>query len=620
MVKKNTKTNIWKWLIAVSLFVIILISGIAVYLNHYWRPIITERIKEAVYQATDSLYRVDFDNIRVNFVTGSVNVSNISLIPDTLVYEKMKLDSIAPRHLYNIEIAELTLKRIQPWKIYTESNLEIKTIEIEKPSLQMVFSKTINNDLSQEIDPRTAYQRLAPYLKSVKIGNIIFKNADFKYIDRSVIGGGQVTELKDLYLNISDLLIDSAAQFDRSRLYYTKDIYAELMSYNTITANKNYTIQFKEFKASTAGKYARIKDFRVIPEYSEMAFSHRFKYRTDRYYARFENVELKGIDYKLFNRDRRLIASALTLNTGLFSVFLNRAKPEAIRNKGLNFPQLALKRFKWDMTIDTIFLKNSRLNYSEYNPHSRRKGTLTFSKVNGTIMNVTNDSLNLIKNKFSNVQLTSLLMARGRMDVGIKLDLKDPNGAFEFSGKLGKLDADMLNPVIRPLALIEIKSGSIHQLNFDGKGSIKGVSGSLTCYYDNLKVAILERKEESSFLKRKGIASIFANILIVKDDNPSHGDPVRKEQFAYVRPIHSSFFNMIWKGVSQGLLNTIGFGAETQRNIKTKLNKMENERNDRQDRRDDRLKNREIRRNNRVENKVNFCRLKYRKIPAKFIF
>ena len=87
---------------------------------------------------------------------------------------------------------------------------------------------------------------------------------------------------------------------------------------------------------------------------------------------------------------------------------------------------------------------------------------LSFAAVNGSIFNVTNDSLSLIKNKFSKVKLTSLLMSRGRLDIVMKFNLTDPGGAFEFSGKLGKLDAEMFNSAIRPLSLIEIKSGYIN--------------------------------------------------------------------------------------------------------------------------------------------------------------
>ncbi len=599
MTQNNNLVLFRKWIFSILTILALLVSGVAVYLNYYWKPILTQRIKEAINRSTDGLYHIEFENIRVNFVTGRLNISNIRFLPDTLVYEKMKADSIAPRHLYEIEIAELILKRIQPWKIYTAGKLEMRSIEIDRPSLKVVFSKTRNTKSSTKKDLKTAYQHLAPYLNSVKIGYIIFKNADFKYIDHSAAGGSRITELKDLYLRISDLLIDSASQFDRSRLYYTKDIYAELLGYKSLTKDGNYSIQFNEFKASTAGGYARIKGLRFLPGYSEMEFSRRFKFQKDRYSAQFEDIELNNIDYELLNRDRRLIASSLTLNKGNLSVFLNREMPDSIRDKGLNFPQLALKRFKLDTTVDTVLLKDSHVSYSEYNPDSRRKGTLSFAAVNGSIFNVTNDSLSLIKNKFSKVKLTSLLMSRGRLDIVMKFNLPDPGGAFEFSGKLGKLDAEMFNSAIRPLSLIEIKSGYINQMNFSGLGSINGVRGSLTCYYNGLKITLLEKSENSSRLKRKGIASIFANILIIKDDNPMKGQPVRRGIFHYARPDRSSFFNMIWKGFAEALLYTIGFDSETQAEIKARLRKIEIERNQREERRDDRLKKRNYRRMNR---------------------
>lgn len=599
MVQNSNKVLFRKWIFAILMILVLLVSGAAVYLNYYWKPILTQRIKEAIERSTDGLYRIEFENIRVNFITGRLNVSNIRFIPDTLVYEKMKVDSIAPRHLYEVEIAELILKKIQPWKIYTLGKLEMRSIEIDRPSLKVVFSKIRNTRASPKQDLRTAYQHLAPYLNSVKIGSIILKNADFKYIDRSADGGNRVTELKDLYIRISDLLIDSVSQFDQSRLYYTKDIYAELLDYKSLTEDGNYNIQFNEFKASTAGGYAHIKGFRLLPKYSEMEFSSRFKFQKDRYSAHFEDIELSNIDYELLNRDRRLIASSLTLNKGNLSVFLNRGMPDSIRDKGVNFPQLALKRFKLDTTIDTVLLTDSYVNYSEYNPDSRRKGTLSFGGINGSIFNLTNDSLNLIKNKFSEVKLTSLLMNRGRLDIAMKFNLPDPDGAFEFSGKLGKLDAEMFNSAIRPLSLIEVKSGYINQMIFNGRGSINGVRGSLTCYYNDLKISLLEKSENSSRLKRKSIASIFANILIIKDHNPMKGESVRKGVFNYVRPERSSFFNMIWKGFAEALLNTIGFDAATQREIAVRLRKMEIERLNREERRDDRLKKRDVRRLNR---------------------
>ena len=598
MTEINRYAIIRKWALIGFLILITFISGLAIYLNYYWKPIITQRIKETVYQSSDGLYRIDFDNVRMNFVTGRMHILNIRFTPDTLVYNEMKRDSIAPRHLYTVALAELILKRINPWKVYFDKDLEIGSIEIDHPSLELNFTDLKNNNGTLKENKRTAYQRLAPYLKSIKIGDVIFKNADFKYIDHS-LNGKNVTALKGLYIKISDLLIDSVSQFDSSRLYYTRDIYAELMGYNTITLDKNYSIQIKEFRASTAGAYVRMNGIRVTPNFGEMEFSRRFKFQKARYTLNIEDVQLNKVDYELLNRERRISASSLILTKANLSIFLNRQIPDSIRNKGMNFPQIALQRFKLNTTVDSVLLHNSRVDYSEYNPGSLRKGIVTFSQINGTIANLTNDSISLIKNKYSDVKLTSLLMDRGRLDVNMKFNLNDPGGAFEFGGRLGNIDAEMLNSAIRPLSLIEIKSGFIDNMIFKGTGSLNGVRGKLTCYYKDLKIALLEINSKTIRLKRKGIASIFANILIIKDDNPSPGAAVRTSNFLFKRPAHSSFFNMIWKGFAEALLQTIGFDSATQREIKVRLRKMESERIARDGRRDNRLRKRDARRNNR---------------------
>jgi hypothetical protein len=599
MTTKNSYAFIRKWIFIGFFTSLSLLAALAVYLNYYWKPIITERIKETIYTSTEGLYLIDFDHVRVNFISGRMTIKNIRFAPDTLVYNKMKLLGTAPKHLYKVAIAELVLKRIQPWKIYLDRNLEMNSLEIEHASLELSFTDLKNTKTHLE-DQRSAYQRLAPYLNSVKIANIIFKNSDLKYIDHSSKTKKPVV-LKGLYIKISDLLIDSASQYDRSRLYYTKDIYAELFGHHAMTIDKNYSIQIKEFRASTAGGYARLSGLKIIPRFREMEFSKRFKFQKDRIAMNLEDVQLNNLDFDLLNRERRLSASSLVLKKANFSIFLNRELPDSIRNKGLNFPQLALQRFLLNTKIDTLLLNDSRVDYSEYNPASRRKGTLTFSQINGSILNVTNDSLSLVKNKFSDVKLTSLLMDRGRLDVAMRLNLTDPYASFDYSGSLGNIDANILNSAIRPLSLIEINSGFIEKMIFSGRGSLKGVSGQLTCYYKDLKIKLLEMSDQSSRLKRMGIASIYANILIIKDDNPLPGTPVRSANFSYRRPLYSSFFNMIWKGFASALLETIGFDAPTQREIKSRLRKLESDRIERDERREDRLKKRDIRRNNRTD-------------------
>ncbi len=595
---KRLGTGKWRWAFYMALIIAVILTSFAIYLNYRWKPILSARIKNAIQTSTNGLYSIQFENIRTNIISGRISVKNIVFIPDTSVFSKMSTDSLAPRHLYTVEVSELTLKRVHPWKIYFDGILEMGAVVIDKPKLQVIFTNAKRNKQTTSPDIRTAWQRLKPYLRSLKVHNITFQDANFQYVDKSV-APARITNLSGLTIRVSDLLIDSLSQFDKSRLYHTRDIYAELNSYKSITADSNYTIQIQQFSASTAKRYARVKGFRLQPRLGEMEFARKFKVQKDRYSAQAEELQLNNIDYGMLNINRRLIASSLTLQKADLSIFLNRSMPDSLRDRGLNFPPFSLQRFELDSKVDTVSIRDSRVNYSEYNPDSRRKGTVTFSKINGHILNVTNDSASLAANRNAEAKLTALLMDRGRFNVNMKFDLASPAAAFSFNGDVGRMDADMFNAAIRPLSLIEIKSGSLERMVFTGAGSTKGVKGMLTCYYNNLKIALLERSEKTTWLKRRGIASIFANVLIIESDNPSPGRPVRKVGFNYARPQHSSFFNMIWKGMSSALLGSIGLDAETQREIKSRLQRMEVERFQREERRDEREKRKVKRRSNR---------------------
>jgi hypothetical protein len=597
---KSIKIKIWTWILSMLLIFITLAAASAIYLNYLWKPLLSEQIKRAIHTSTNGLYNIDFENIRINILNGRTRIKNIRFVPDTLVFNKMRSDTLAPRHLYKVEIRELTLKRVHPLKIYFDGILEMGSVIIDRPILEVSFNDKKSQTGTIIPDTRTAWQRLSPYLKSLKIGDITFKNVDFKYIDHSS-SPLKVTNLKDLTIKITDLLIDSASENDKTRLYHTKDIYAELNNYKSLTTDSNYEVQIRQFTASTSRGYARVKGLSLMPMFGEMAFSRKFKIQRDRYSVNVEELQLNNIDYKILNIQRRLVASGLSVRKGGVSIFLNRSMPDSIRDRGLNFPQLFLKRFKLNMRIDTLLIQDSRINYSEFNPDSKRKGSVIFSRINGNLLNVTNDSASLTRNSSAQVKLTALLMDRGRFNVNMKFNLISPDGNFDFKGNVGSMDASIFNTAIKPLSLIEIKSGLLKRMDFNGSGNTNSITGSVTCYYNNLKIALLEKSERTTWLKRRGIASIFANVLIIESENPTPRKPVRKVNFNYIRPIHSSFFNMIWKGISSALLGSIGFDEETQREIKVRLRKMEIERFNREERRDDRLKRKVQRRSNRSD-------------------
>ena len=584
--------KIWKYVMAGAAVSLLLLISFAVYINLQWRPYLANRIKEAISTSTDSLYRISFDKVTVNVITGKVSFKKIAFVPDLAVYQRMIMNGSAPRHLFIVEVASLDLERVHPFQVYFRRELELSSVLVNRPRVRMIY-RNLPGRKPIVADQRNAYQRLSKYLSYIKVDKIDFHDSDFQYVDKSV-KTNQVTQLKNLDIGIAGLLIDSASQFNNPKLYYTDDISVRLDDYAYRTPDSLYDITVKEFSASTRSKNARALDVKLVPRYNEMEFSGRLKSRTSRYHLRFEELQLEGIDFKAFNTDRRLIANGLTISNSNASIFLNKAIAKETGRPTLSFPQIALRRMTLNTRIDSVIIRNARVAYSEYTPQTKMKGMIFFDHIDGTVSNITNDSAALTKNNISRADITGLVMGRGRMNVILDMNLASKRGAFRLNGSVGNMDGQLVNKMLRPLTLVEINEGFIEQMQFQMSGDTLGAKGRLALKYDDLKISLLARNENSR-LRKMNIASMAANILVLKNENPSPGESLRHANIRYTRPDSVSFISMVWKGMLGGLKETIGLDPQTQRRVEAKVRELEIIKEEREERREERLKRKEER-------------------------
>lgn len=549
-IKRNAR--VWKWIAAIATAIIAITVAIAIYLSYHWKPIVSAKIKESVLTSTDSLYTIDFKKLDINLLTGNIAIQNLVLKPDSQVYKKLQLKGNASKHLYELEINNLILNRVHPLYAYLNKKIKINTIILDKPVLKVWFNQVKNEADTVEKDVRTAYERISGFVKSVAVNDIVLQDIDFKYIDRSG-KAVKTTALKNLNIKVTDLLIDSLSHQDSTCLFYTKDVFVQLKDYKEVTGNGMYTIRLKEFTASTADGYAALNGLKMIPRYPELEFSRKFNVQKDRYALQFEEIILKNINIKLLEEQGRLVASNLLVNKGSLSVFLNRERRPPAIVKAKKDPHMALKRLPISTRIDTVQIKNTTIRYTEYNPKSKRKGSIVFTGLSGTIRNVTNDSARLAKKSHAYANLNTKLMGKAPLNVQIDFNLTDPGGAFSYKGSLGAFDLRELNEMAKALGMVNIQSGTIRKADFNVKANSKGSSGNINLYYDDLRVDLVEKDENSRALEKKGLLSFLANAVLIKNDNPTGDEPLRKGPITFERPDSSSFFNVMWKSVFNGL-------------------------------------------------------------------
>lgn len=594
--RPKKKHTLFKWIACVFIAVLIIAASAAWYINNQWKPLLTKIIKNTFIDATDGLYHISFSDISVNILSGSVTIDSVFVKPDLDVYQKMIKQGLAPENLITLKIYKLSIKNANPIKVYRQKKLDIKNITIQTPELAIFYTK-LKNQKEKKEDNRTAYEHLKSTLNSLKIGSIFLNNVKFKYVDQNY-EKPKIIFLNKVNIRINDLLIDSTSRFYSTRLFGTKDITAEISDYSFATADSMYHINLKHALVSTQNKRLTLTGFGLIPRYPNMAFASKFKTQQERYQLTFDSVLVNNLDFNQLLDERTIKTSNLTLVHGNLNVFLDREKPKKTIDKGENFPHLAFSRIAWNIIVDTVIIKNTNIAYTEYNPKSKADGTVFFSNMRGRIFNVTNDSITLSKHHFANAYLQTKLMGKGNMNLHIGFNLTDPNGTFTYDGSMGAMDMSALNDLFKNLTLVATSSGRIESFVFNMKGNKTGAGGSMTLKYQDLKIALM-KKDDGEKVKRLGLISFFVNALLVNNGNPNGKDPLIVAHPYYKRPKESSFFNLMWKPVFEGLKESVGISKEKEEKLKARANNFKDAKAARVKRREERKKRREQRKNDK---------------------
>jgi hypothetical protein len=554
---KSGTRRIWKWIAGIIIVLIAIIAAVSIYFSIRWKPVLTQKIKDVVYNGSDQLYSLNFKDIHLNLLTGSVTVDSILLAPDTAVFNQRKKTGTAPTHLFQVKLEKLQLRHISILTIYFKKKIEMNDIIIDHPSINMIYNKVYKKPASTK-DRRSLYERISKTLKSVHIKGIKIEDADFDYVSGST--GQILNSVKHLNVLVKDLLLDENSKTDTSRFYYTKDISFELTGYHSLSKDKMYTMKVDTITGSAIGKSVRIKGFKMVPMYPEIQFSKMLKTQKDRYDLAFDQIDFRGVNFYRLNIRGVLQAKALRIKNASAKVFMNREMPPGHGDKSGNFPHMALKRLPIETTIDTFQLRGVNVAYTEYNPISQEKGTVHIDRLNGNIYNVTNDSASLSKNRYALADLDAYMIRAAQLHIRINFDLMAKNAAFSFKGNIGKMDMVKLNPLSKALGLVTIESGQIQKVDFDVKANARGSRGTMHMYYNNLKIELLKEGEDGKPAKKKGMLSFLANTLVVKDENPAKGKPLRTADIIFERPPGASFFNLLWKSVFIGMRETVGLG------------------------------------------------------------
>jgi hypothetical protein len=577
---QSHKKRMPRWPFVILLILVIIGGGFYYFYNKFiaenrWKPYLQEKLKELVLKTTDSLYHIDYSDFDLNITSGNATLTDFKLIPDTNIYNKLVALKKAPDDLFILEVKKLSIKNIGAVKAYKQQILDISNISIEKPNLTIINKRYAFNDTVKVGKPKSPYELIKKTFKQLRIDSISLKDISLNYINKSnpVI---KSTALKHLNINISDVFIDSLSAKDTGRFYYTKGIEIRINDYSIATPDSLYRANIKQIYFSTSKKQIFLDGVSFLPRYSKAGFYRKTGEPGDIYNLKFNRIGINDIDLQRFLRNQKLYAGTLNIANAKVQIYSNNAYKGPKSNKIGKDPEQALQKVALDMRLKRINIRNTLISYSEADATSGYTGVITFNNTNGYILNVTNDDDVKRINPFMIAHIRTRFMDAADFQVNFKFNLASNDGAFNYSGVLGKFDGRVLDKLVKPLALVHVQSADIQKLSFNVDASNYSGKGQLQFYYNNLNVQLLKKVEGKADLQTQGFISKLANTLIIEDNNPDKKGNFRPGPIDLKRDPTTSFFSFLYKALLDGIKPSVGFDKKTEGKVNNAIIKVNN--------------------------------------------
>ena len=556
--KGKTILKIFLWFLAV----IVLLVGITFAVGYfYYSKIIRTYLIETVNRNTKGLYQAEIGSLSLNLIAGNITVNRFSLLPDTAYYRAhSNTDTLSPL-LIKFSINQFRIRGFKVMEAVRNRRIDVKGIHFIGPEVTVFRMKMPPKDTSEKKKEKMTAIPLPKGLTSIEIGEFVIENAKLEFVDCSK---DSITRNSFPTCNITvrHILVDSAHQGKR-RLFNADDISIMLGEYSLPMKNGMNKLSFGEIGLSTASREVYVKNFHLEPLYNKHDYTRKLGYQTDWADVRISRINFKRMDLHKLLFEGKLMAGLLQIDSIALDDYRDKRIPPRPGFKP-PMPQEGIRKLKTYLRIDTVLLKNGKINYAEQT--GEVPGTLFFDKANVTFTGLTNDSVLLKAGLISELRGTLYLMGTGKIDATVRLNFADMRNSFTFSAQMGPFDLVNVNPMVTNLLPAKVVSGKVKKVIIPLVNADDDVAtGKLLFYYNDLKIDILDAKQTTWSKVKTGVIGWAANDLVINNDNPTKSGKMKTGTINAPRKKELGFPNYFWRCAFSGLKSTMGFNSKAQK-------------------------------------------------------
>ncbi len=509
-----------KAIIAVaSLLLLIVLLNVGL---NFW---ISKRLPHIINEANDSPYHITYKNLDISLLSRDLKATEIILVP------KSSLNNSANKAGIYANIESLDVANFNIWDLAFSNKIHAKSLTLTKPEITIIKDqKKVKRD-----EKAIRNEIVEPFGKLVYVSDVFLIHANLRMVDTD---NKPILTVHNLSFNLEKILIteETLAQ----KLPFSFEKYTVVCDSLFYQPNPFYHIRGKNFK--TTEQDLEIGSFEMVPEHSRKGFVKLIPKEKDQFAIKANSIAVNQLKWGFKKDDFFFNTDAIILDELDANIYRNKMPEDDLTKKKL-YNNL-LRNIPFELKVDTLLIKNSRLVYEEEIDFSKGPGILTFNQFNMFVTGISS-AKNHTKLPDTKIKVTCQFMNVAPMDVDWTFNVLDKNDGFNIKGTIFNFPAERISAFTKPYINASLK-GDLDEVYFNFTGNDNNAKGDFAINYDDLKVDIYKKKDRKK--KNKFLTSL-AN-LFVKDDTK---DKVNTAEVELERIKEKSFYNFLWRSIAEGL-------------------------------------------------------------------
>ncbi len=322
---------------------------------------------------------------------------------------------------------------------------------------------------------------------------------------------------------------------------------------NIVFENNKIHVEARNMGINRMKKSFTVDSVAFYPTIDRDAFMATKEYQSNYIQLYSGPIELKNIDFEKAVNDTVFDIKKIIANNLLFKDYKDKRLPFQ-HNVEKPFLTEMLKKIKLKFSVDSVVLRNSGIEYEEFNDKTELYGKINFTKIRGGVTGVKN--YDLTKTDSLRLNVYARFMDATDLRLRFEQSYTDTLSGFHLKVIGSSFDLRKLNPLLEPFVSAEVKTGYLDTLRMSVTGRKYVAFGEMKMHYHGLNVQYLDKGSElHQSLKAKTI-SFFANRIVHKNNRWGTGKVYAE------RDPEKGFVNFWVKILVGGVLTNTGVRTE----------------------------------------------------------